>query len=134
MTPKTKTYFEAEVDKIVKEHYLPAYHYVRVRQSRAFMEKYLSEQIEVEKIASVACMSRFHFIRIFKRAYGLSPRQYLRDLRMTKGKELLKQGLNVSEVCVEVGYDSLPTFSHAFKRATGYSPKAYQNLYNRNLE
>jgi AraC-like DNA-binding protein len=134
MTPVTKTYFELQLDRLVKEHYLPEYYYVQVRQSKSFMEKYLSEKIELEKIASTAFMSRFHYIRIFKRVYGLSPRQYLKDLRLNKGKELLKQGLNISQVCFDVGYDSLPTFCNAFKKATGYSPKEYQNLNKSNLE
>jgi AraC-like DNA-binding protein len=134
MTPVTKTYFELQLDRLVKEHYLPEYYYVQVRQSKSFMEKYLSEKIELEKIASTAFMSRFHYIRIFKRVYGLSPRQYLKGLRLDKGKELLKQGLNISQVCFDVGYDSLPTFCNAFKKATGYSPREYQNLNKSNLE
>jgi AraC-like DNA-binding protein len=134
MTPVIKTYFELQLDRLVKEQYLPKYYYVHVRQSKSFMEKYLSEKIELEKIASVAFMSRFHFIRIFKRVYGVSPKQYLKVLRLDKGKELLKQGLNISQVCFDVGYDSLPTFCNAFKKATGHSPREYQNLNKSNLE
>jgi len=134
MTSETKTYFEIQLDQLVKEHYLPEYYYVQVRQSKSFMENYLSEKIELEKIAGAAFMSRFHFIRIFKRVYGISPRQYLKDLRINKGKELLKQGLKIPQVCFEVGYDSIPTFCSAFRKATGYSPREYQNLNKSNLE
>jgi len=134
MTPGTKTYFEIQLDQLLKEHYLPEHYYVQVRQSKSFMEKYLSEKIELERIASTAFMSRFHYIRIFKRVYGLSPRQYLRDLRINRGKELLKQGLSISEVCFDVGYESLPTFCNAFKKATGYSPGEYQTLNKSNPE
>ena len=134
MTLETKTYFEIQLDQLVKEHYLPEYYYVQVRQSKSFMEKYLSEKIELKKIASTAFMSRFHYTRIFKRVYGLSPRQYLKDLRINKGKELLKQGLSISQVCFEVGYDSLPTFCNTFKKATGYPPRGFQNLNKSNLE
>lgn len=134
MTSETKTYFEIQLDKLVNEHYLPEYYYVQVRQSKSFMENYLSEKIGLDKIASTAFMSRFHYTRIFKRVYGLSPRQFLKDLRINKGKELLKQGLNISQVCIEVGYDSLPTFCNAFKKATGYSPGEYQSLNKSNLE
>ena len=130
----TKTYFETELDRIFKERYLPEHYYVQVRQSKSFMEKYLSDKIELEKIASTAFMSRFHYIRIFKKVYGLSPRQYLRDLRMNKGKELLRKGISISQVCFDVGYDSLPTFCNAFKKATGYSPKEYQMLNKSNPE
>ena len=134
MTPATKTWFEMQIDQLQKEQYLPEYYYVQIRQSKSFMEKYLSEKIELEKIASTAFMSRFHYARIFKKVYGLSPRQYLKDLRINKGKELLKQGLTIAEVCFEVGYDSLPTFCNAFKKATGYSPREYRNLNKSNLE
>jgi AraC-like DNA-binding protein len=134
MTSETKTYFENQLDQLVKEHYLPECYYVQVRQSKSFMERYLSEKIELEKIAATAFMSRFHFIRIFKRVYGLSPRQYLKDLRINKGKELLTNGLNISQVCFEVGYDSIPTFCNVFRKATGYSPKTYQNLNKSNRE
>lgn len=134
MAGKTKSYFEIQLNKIVKENYLPEYYYVQVRQSKAFMEKFFSEKIEVEKIASTAFMSRFHYIRSFKKVYGLSPRQYLRDLRLNKAKELLKLGLEVSDVCVKVGYDSLPTFCNAFKKATGYSPAEYHRVNKSNPE
>jgi AraC-like DNA-binding protein len=134
MINKTKTYFETQLDRLAKEVYLPQYHYVHVRQSKSFMEKYLSDRIELEKIAATAFMSRFHYIRIFKRVYGVSPRQYLKDLRINRAKKLLKEGIKVAHVCVDVGYDSLPTFCNAFKKATGYSPAAYQNLNKGNPE
>lgn len=126
MTTGKKTYFEIQLDQILQAHYLPEYYYLQIRQSKSFMEKYLSEKIELEKLASTAFMSRFHYARIFKSVYGLSPRQYLRDLRMNKAKELLKQGMGIAQVCFDVGYDSLPTFCNVFKKATGYSPKQYQ--------
>ncbi len=134
MISKTKTYFETQLDRLVKEVYLPQYHYVHVRQSKSFMEKYLSERIELEKIAATAFMSRFHYIRTFKRVYGVSPRQYLKDLRINRAKILLKKGIDLAQVCVEIGYGSLPTFCNAFKKATGYSPGAYQNLNKSNPE
>lgn len=134
MGTQVKTYFEIQLDKLFKEHYLAEYYYVQVRQSKAFMEKYLAEKIELQNIASAAFMSPFHFTRVFKKVYGRSPRQYLKDLRINKGKELLKKGLGISQVCVEVGYDSLPTFSNAFRKGTGYSPTEYQNLKQSNPE
>ena len=98
------------------------------------MEKHLATKIEVENIACAAFMSRFHFIRMFKQAYGITPRQYLRDLRLSKAKELLKQGVSVTQVCFEVGYSSLPTFSNAFKRSMGCSPLVYQKMNKSNLK
>ncbi|WP_337330346.1 helix-turn-helix transcriptional regulator [Chryseolinea sp. T2] len=118
----------------MKEDYLPEHYYVQIRQSKQFMEKFLSEKIELGDIASSSFMSRFHYTRIFKKVYGVSPRQFLRDLRIDKAKELLKQGTEISQVCCDVGYDSLPTFCNAFKKGTGHSMKEYQLLNKSNPE
>lgn len=134
MRSQEKTFFETQLDQLVANHYLPEYHYIQVRQSRSFMERYLSEKIALDEIASTAFMSRFHYVRMFKRVYGLSPMQYLRDMRINKAKGLLKDGIGVSRVCTEVGYDSLPTFCNAFKKATGYTPGDFQNLNKSNPE
>jgi AraC-like DNA-binding protein len=134
MSNKPKTFYQQQLEKIAQNQPLMEYQYVQIRQSRAFMEKYLAEKIELENMAAAAFMSRFHYIRIFKQIYGITPRQHLKDLRIKKAKELLKQGLPVTQVCFDVGYESLPTFSSAFKRGTGYSPKAYQKLNYSNLE
>lgn len=128
MNKRPKTFYEQEVERIMKEHALPEHYYAYIRQSKAFMEKYHGDKIELDVIAAAAFMSRFHYIRIFQQVYGMTPRQYLRDLRIQKAKELLKKGYSVTSVCFDVGYESLPTFSKVFKRGTGYSPKAYQEL------
>ena len=120
------TFYEREVDRITRESPLPEYYFMHVRQSKSFMENHYAEKIGVGTIAASAFMSRFHYIRVFQQIYGMTPRQYLRDLRISKAKELLKKGHSVSEVCFAVGYESLPTFSKVFKLGTGRSPKLYR--------
>lgn len=134
MEPRTKTYYEQELDRIASENASREDLYARVRRARVFMEKHLDQEIELDKIAASAFMSRFHFIRKFQEVYGLTPRQYLRDLRIAKAKELLRNGLPVTTVCFDVGYSSLPTFSKIFKRGTGFSPKTFQKLNKSNPE
>jgi AraC-like DNA-binding protein len=129
----TPSYYAQQLEQINATVALPAYQYVQIRQSRALMEQSLAEDLNLERMAAAAAMSRFHFIRIFQRVYGLTPRQYLRDLRIHRAKTLLQSGLPVTTVCYEVGYSSLPTFSRAFKRGTGLSPQAYQRQ-SRNRE
>ena len=134
-TPKpTKTFFEQEIERLMREDAVPAHHYAYIRQSKAFMDKYHGEKIQLDNISAAAHMSRFHYIRVFQQIYGRTPRQYLRDVRIEKAKDLLKKGHSVSQVCFDIGYESLPTFSKIFKRGTGYSPKAYQeqNIRNNN--
>jgi AraC-like DNA-binding protein len=134
LNSNSKSFYEQQIERIKNNYGLPQYHYIQVRQSRLFMEKYLAEKIELEAIAAAAFMSRFHYIRIFQKIYGITPRQYLRDLRLAKAKELLRKDISVSQVCFDVGYDSVPTFCTTFKMATGHSPLTYQKLNKSNRE
>lgn len=126
MSSVKKSFFEAEIERIYKEGHFKPEMYVQVRQSKAFMTQYYADKIELSDIAKEAFMSRFHYVRIFKQMYGLTPRAYLRDLRISKAKTLLKQGNPITQVCFDVGYESLLTFSSVFKKCTGRTPKEYQ--------
>lgn len=134
MKTEPKTFFQQQVEQVAKSSPLKAYHYVHVRQSRALMKRYCSEPFELDRMAAAAFMSRFHYIRIFQQVYGVTPGQHMRSLRIEKAKDLLKTGLPVTQVCLEVGYDSLPTFSKVFKDGTGCSPRAYQKANKSNPE
>lgn len=93
------------------------------------MEQHHSENIELNDLAKAAFMSRFHYVRVFKQLYGVTPRSYLRDLRINKAKLLLQQGRSITDTCYSVGYESLATFSNTFRKCTGQSPKQYQDYY-----
>ncbi|MGF1681950.1 helix-turn-helix transcriptional regulator [Photobacterium makurazakiensis] len=95
------------------------------------MEKYHSERIELNDLAKAAFMSRFHYVRVFKQVYGVTPRSYLKDMRISKAKQLLKDGRSITDTCFEVGYESLATFSTTFKKSTGYSPREFQDYYKK---
>lgn len=131
---KPKTYYQTQLEAIAARYDLPPYIYVQLRQSKDFMDRYYADKIEIYQIALAACMSRFHYIRLFQKVYGLTPRQYLRDVRINKAKQLIQAGLSIVNVCAEVGYDSLPTFSTAFREGTGVSPRSYQASYKSNPE
>jgi AraC-like DNA-binding protein len=118
-----KSFYEKALDLFAMQQSRNARHFSSLRKSRTFMSQRYSEDIDLARISEVARMSRYHYIRVFQRVYGIAPRQYLRDLRILKAKELLKKGISVTEACLEVGYTSLPTFSRAFKKCTGHSPK-----------
>jgi AraC-like DNA-binding protein len=65
-------------------------------------------------------------LRLFKKYYGQTPRQYLIDKRIEKSKEQLKIGISVTETCFAVGFESLSSFSNLFKTKTGKSPTEFQ--------
>lgn len=132
MPSDAKTFYEQELDRLYAKDPLTAKHYALIRQSKAFMEKYYAERVELDTLAKAALMSRFHYVRMFKRVYGVTPRSCLREVRIMKAKEHLKAGQSITETCFNVGYESLATFSSTFKKCTGYSPKEYQHLYRTN--
>lgn len=129
MASTPKTFYEQEIDRLYNDIATPERHYVLIRQSKAFMEKHYAQKLELDDLAQAAFMSRFHYVRIFKQLYGLTPRNYLRDMRIAKAKELLKQGHSITDTCADVGYESLSTFSNTFKKSTGYSPREFREFH-----
>lgn len=128
--PKTsKTYYEIEIDRLFNEVLFRPEQYLQIRQSKVFMDEFYAEDITLNDLAAAALMSRFHFVRVFQKMYGLTPRNYLRDIRIAKAKQLLNLQLPITQVCLDVGYQSLPTFSAVFKKCTGYSPRAFQKAH-----
>ncbi|QLE85071.1 helix-turn-helix transcriptional regulator [Shewanella sp. Scap07] len=130
----TATFYQQQLDRIEQDESLQPQHYLQIRQSRAFMQQAYFEKLALNDLANSAYMSRFHYVRKFQQVYGLTPKNYLRDLRIEKAKQLIVQGYPVTEVCLAVGYESLPTFSAVFKKCTGFSPSQYQRLHKSNLE
>jgi AraC-like DNA-binding protein len=79
------------------------------------------------RIAAQAGFSRCHFIRLFRGAFGLTPYQYLKTRRLERAKELLATTiLSVMDVCLDVGFESLGSFTSLFTRAVGETPGAYR--------
>lgn len=108
-----------------EQPYPRMYLYRRLVQAKLFIDTHYAEPIDLEAIADEAFFSKFHFIKQFKSIYRQTPHQYLISLRIEKARQLLKAGLPVSDVCYEVGFESLPSFSGLFKRVTGMTPSAY---------
>lgn len=81
----------------------------------------------VPEVAREVGISSFHFIRRFDALFGATPHQYRTQLRIDRAKELLARGEHsVTEVCMEVGFSSLGSFSELFGRRVGETPSAYR--------
>jgi AraC-like DNA-binding protein len=100
--------------------------YRRIVQAKLFIDSNFAEAVDAGEIADHACYSKFHFIRTFKSIYGRTPHQYLTHVRVERAKEMLEQGVSVTETCFAVGFDSLGSFTGLFKRRTGLTPSEYQ--------
>jgi AraC-like DNA-binding protein len=91
------------------------------------MHDNLGEQLTVDDMARAAMFSKFHFTRLFQRVTGVSPGRFLSALRLQRAKELLvSTPMNVADISVTVGYNSVGTFSSRFSRSVGMSPTIFR--------
>jgi AraC-like DNA-binding protein len=88
--------------------------------------------IRLDQAAREACLSPFHFQRLFARTFGESPHQFVTRLRMERARRLLEaDDMPVTEICLEIGYASLGTFSARFAERVGQPPSAYRRAARR---
>jgi len=93
----------------------------------AFVDRHLPEPLTVSRLARLARVSPYHFIRAFRASTGQTPHQYIRARRLERARELLvTTPMPVTEICDAVGFHSLGSFSSLFRRATGETPRAYR--------
>jgi AraC-like DNA-binding protein len=89
-----------------------------------------AEPLEVDDLARAAGLSRAHFSREFRRAYGESPYAYLLTRRLERAATLLRNtDRSVTEICYAVGLTSLGSFTSTFSRTYGMSPTAYREAH-----
>lgn len=100
---------------------------VTLRRVRDRIDREYAEPLDVEALARGAHMSAGHLSRRFKQTYGESPYSYLMTRRIERAMALLRRGdLSVTQVCFEVGFSSLGTFSTRFAELVGMPPSAYR--------
>lgn len=91
------------------------------------MDAHFHTKLPLAAIAQLAYLSPHHFLRSFKQAFGVTPHQYLISLRLDAARHSLTSGRKtVSDICNEVGFESLGSFSWLFKKHYGLSPDQYR--------
>ncbi len=99
----------------------------RLCRARDLLAAEYQSKLSLERAAREACLSPFHFHRLFTAAFGETPHEFLTSRRMDLAKRLLAAAeMSVTDVCFEVGYSSLGSFSHKFRILAGRSPVEYQ--------
>src|SRR5256885_1504409 len=91
------------------------------------MDRAYAEPLDVRAVASVAHLSRAHFIRCFRAVFGETPHRYLQRRRVERSMFLLREtDRSVTDVCFDVGFTSRGTFSRTFREIVGESPSDYR--------
>ena len=102
----------------------------RLCQARDLLRDGYDEPLSVGAVARASGITRFHFIRLFKAIFGETPHQYRSRAQIEKAKHLLiLTDLSITDVCMEVGFSSLGSFSALFSRRVGMSPGEFQRRY-----
>ena len=99
----------------------------RLLRAKDLVDAYFADQIDVDDMADAACLSRAHFSREFRRAFGESPHTYLLTRRLERAAAMLRTtDRSVADICVSVGLQSIGSFTTSFTRTYGMSPTAYR--------
>jgi transcriptional regulator GlxA family with amidase domain len=96
-------------------------------RARDAMDRTYAEPLDIPALAQIARVSEAHFIRTFRATFGETPHRYLQRRRVERAMWLLRETAHsVTEICLEVGFTSLGTFSRTFRSIVGGSPIAYR--------
>jgi AraC family transcriptional regulator len=100
----------------------------RVGDALRYIELHAADALDLETLARVAIMSKYHFLRTFRRIVGMTPYQFLLSVRMRKAAvRLATSSEPVSAIAFETGFGDLSTFNGRFRDVFGMSPTAYRN-------
>jgi AraC-like DNA-binding protein len=104
--------------------------YRRLLQARDYIHENLHTNLDLDTLSQVACLSKFHFIRLFKEVFEVTPRQYLISRRLERARKmLLNTSKSFHEICLEVGLKDSSSFGRLFKKNYGATPHIYRRQY-----
>lgn len=100
-----------------------------VKRAKVFIADMAKEHITLHDIAAAAGLSRFHFLRIFTAAQGMTPHSYLVQRRLQIAREAIRRGAAIADAAIESCFSDQSHFSRKFKAAYGITPKQYKDVF-----
>jgi len=102
--------------------------YKRLSIARDYIQAHFSEDVNLNELSKVACLSPYHFHRAFKHTFGITPKKFVTGLRIEKAKWLLlNRSYSVQSICNDVGFKDVSSFTRLFTSYTGQTPSAFRN-------
>lgn len=120
------TFYESEINRIRSIAYANRGQLDMVIGTRRYIDNNYDTDLNLDALSHTRFVSKYHLLRLFKKYYGQTPKQYLTDKRIEKSKEYLKQGMNITGTCFAIGFESPCSFSTLFKSRTGLTPSEFQ--------
>ena len=100
----------------------------RLLRARDAMDRSYAEPLDVPAVAAIANLSGAHFTRCYRATFGETPHRYLQRRRVERSMFLLREtDRSVTDICLDVGFTSLGTFSRTFHQIVGETPSAYRS-------
>ncbi len=102
--------------------------YKRLSIARDYIQAHFSEDVNLNELSRVACLSPYHFHRAFKHTFGITPKKFVTGLRIEKAKWLLlHRSYSVQNICNDVGFKDVSSFTRLFTSYTGQTPSVFRN-------
>lgn len=103
----------------------------RLRAVQALIAERCAESLSLDKLAREAGMSRYHFVRAFSRAIGMTPHAWQLDRRIECARGLLEQGMSLADAALQLGFADQSHFQRAFKQRVAATPGEYRRMVSR---
>lgn len=100
-----------------------------IEKACSFMEEHYAEHIYLDQICRCAGLSKSALLRAFTKAKGVTPYSYLENIRISKAKKLLEQGISPLEAALQTGFSDQSHFTNYFNRFIGLSPGIYREIF-----
>lgn len=102
--------------------------YRRLALAKDYIDAHLHTDVSLDRAAREACLSKYHFLRMFREVYHQTPHRYMMHQRLKRAQFLLRTtGDSVGAICRTVGFEDHGSFGRLFRRAFGVTPKSYRN-------
>lgn len=120
------TFYKREINRIKSICHSNQGQIDTVIGTRNYIDNNFENDLNLDLLSHLQLISKYHLLRLFKRYYGQTPKQYLTEKRIEMSKEFLKNGMTATETCFAVGFESPSSFSSLFKNKIGLTPTKFQ--------